>query len=63
MAHSNSEVDAKFGFLRMITARVYPDYKNSGETSNLQDTSWLLGKRNQRQLSKILSRDKRVTLL
>ncbi|GBO18301.1 hypothetical protein AVEN_15682-1 [Araneus ventricosus] len=51
----------KFGFSRTTISRVYREYRESGETSNLRHRcGWkkIMQERGQRQLTRIIKRDR-----
>ncbi|GFU66394.1 uncharacterized protein TNCV_291921 [Trichonephila clavipes] len=65
MGHNISVVAMKFEFSRKTISRVYREYRESGETSNLRHR-WAQKKnmqeRIQRRLTRIIKRDKFSTL-
>ncbi|GFU72060.1 HTH_Tnp_Tc3_2 domain-containing protein [Trichonephila clavipes] len=55
----------KFGFSRTVISRVYSDYRESDKTSNLRhrcDWKKNMEERDQRRLTRIIKRDRCVTL-
>ncbi|GFV70200.1 HTH_Tnp_Tc3_2 domain-containing protein [Trichonephila clavipes] len=65
MGHSIFEVAMKFGFSSKVISRVYREYRASGKTSNLRHRCGrkkIMQGRDQRRLTKIIKRDRRVTL-
>ncbi|GBM27124.1 hypothetical protein AVEN_77741-1 [Araneus ventricosus] len=62
MGHSISEVAIKFGFSRTAISRMYREYRESGRTSNLRHRCGrkkIMHERDQRQLMRIIKRDRR----
>ncbi|GFU40114.1 uncharacterized protein TNCV_3767791 [Trichonephila clavipes] len=61
MGHSISEVAMKFRFSRTTISRVYHEYRESGNTSNLRHRRGLKKvsqERDQRRLTRIIKRDR-----
>ncbi|GBM76744.1 hypothetical protein AVEN_86319-1 [Araneus ventricosus] len=64
MGHSISEVEWKFGFSRTTISRVYREYREPRETSNLRHRCGrkkIMQERDQRRLTRIIKRDRRAT--
>ncbi|GFV65450.1 HTH_Tnp_Tc3_2 domain-containing protein [Trichonephila clavipes] len=65
MGHSMFEVAMLLGFSRMTISQVCHEYRESGKTSNLRHRCGRkknMQERNQRQLTRIIKRDKHATL-
>ncbi|GFX29982.1 uncharacterized protein TNCV_2616941 [Trichonephila clavipes] len=65
MGHSIAEVVMEFGFSRTTISRVYPEYRESGKTSNLQHhccRKRIMKERYQRRVMRIIKHDRRATL-
>ncbi|GFX91827.1 transposable element Tcb2 transposase [Trichonephila clavipes] len=65
MRHSISEVAMKFGFSRTTISQVYHEYRESSKTSNLRHhcgRKKIMQERDQRRLTRIIKRNRRVTL-
>ncbi|GFS53924.1 HTH_Tnp_Tc3_2 domain-containing protein [Trichonephila clavipes] len=65
MGHSIFDVPMKFGFSRTAISRVYREYRESSKTSNLRHRSCrkkIMQERDQRQLMRIIKRQRRATL-
>ncbi|GFT68286.1 uncharacterized protein TNCV_659051 [Trichonephila clavipes] len=66
MGHSISEVSMEFGFSHTTISRVYREYQESGNTSNLRrycGRKKFMQVRDQRRLTRIIKRDRGATLL
>ncbi|GFX05687.1 HTH_Tnp_Tc3_2 domain-containing protein [Trichonephila clavipes] len=65
MGYKISDIAMKFGFSRTTISRVYREYRESDQTSNLQyccSPKKIVQVRNQRQLMRIIKRDRRTSI-